>query len=176
MKAGREFDATIAVKLMGLKAIEPENIPYYSTDIYDAHKVIERIKQKGWYCNVGSRISSDGNLFYRTKFYQHGRECERFAPTVPMAICLSAMAVFKDEYFEYVDVLEKTEDGTPIEIVPGSSTGLARIDSDEEVASILEKVIHGEPIENRDWLTMAKNILDVLEQQGYIVVRKPPSF
>lgn len=176
MKAGRELDATIAVKLMGLKAVEPENIPHYSTNIFDAHKVIMRIQQKGWFCNVGSRIGNDGNLFYRAKFYQNGRECERFAPDIPMAICSSAMAVFKDEYFEYVDVLEKTDDGTPIEIVPGTNTGLSRIDSDEEIASILQSVIQSEPSQNSDWLKMAKNILDVLEQRGYIVVRKPPSF
>ena len=75
MKAGREFDATIAVKIMGLKTVEPENIPNYSMDIFSAHKIIIRLQQKGWFCNVGSRIGSDGSLFYRAKFYQNGREC-----------------------------------------------------------------------------------------------------
>ena len=174
MRAGREFDATVASRVMGLKAIEPENIPNYSTDIFAAYKLIMKLQQNGWYCNVGSRIGSEGTLFYRTRFYQQGKECERFASTVPLAICAAALAIAKDEYFEYVDILEKKQDETPIEIVPGVPSGLSSIDSDEKIIEILKNVLANEIARNQDSLSLAKNILDVLAKNNYTIIRTSP--
>lgn len=174
MRAGRELDATVAIKIMGLKAIEPDQIPRYSTDIFTAHKIIIKLQQLGWYCTVSSRIGSDGTLFYRSRFFQHGRECERFADTIPMAICSAALSVIQDEYFEYIDVLKEVDDDTPIEIIPGSTTAFARIEADDDIASVIENVIHGKNISSQNWMLLANNLIDSLRQHGYIIVKKPP--
>lgn len=177
MKAGRAMDSMIASKIMGLKAIEPDQIPQYSTDIYAAHKIITKLQQQGWYCNVGSRIGNDGNLFYCARFYQHGRECERYAPTIPLAICSAAEAIIQEEYFEYIDILEKASDEVPIEIIPGKTTGFSSIDTGEEVANIIKSIMEGTGniSSSQDWISLAKIIIDKLSKNGYIIIKKPPS-
>lgn len=173
MKAGRELDATIALKIMGIKAIEPDQVPRYSTDIFVAYNIIKKLQQLGWLCNVGSRIGSDGELFYRARFFQHGRECERFSNTIPMAICSSALAVIQDEYFEYVDVLKEVDDDTPIDIIPGSSTGFAKIEADDDIAATIQKAIRGNDLSEQNWLTLTKNMIESLRKNGYIIIKKP---
>ena len=176
MKAGRAMDSMIASKIMGLKAIEPDQIPQYSTDIYAAHKIITKLQQQGWFCNVGSRIGNDGNLFYCARFYQTGRECERYSPTIPLAICSAAEAVTQEEYFEYIDILEKENGEIPIEIVPGKRTGFSSIDTEDEVANIVKEVLEDvNNLADHDWLTMSKNILDKLNKNGYVIIKKPPT-
>lgn len=174
MKEGRELDAIIAVKIMGLKAIEPENIPHYSTDIFAAYKIISKLLRDGWFCKVSSRISKDGSLFYKANFHQHGRECERFATTIPMAVCTSAMAVVKDEYFEYTDVLNNVTDDQPIEIVPGTSESPAvMVDDDTEIIIFLKEIIEKNLTNCKDGEELAKIILDGLIENNYTIVRKP---
>lgn len=177
MKAGRAMDSMIATKVMGLKAIEPDQIPQYSTDIFAAHKIITKLQQQGWFCNVGSRIGNDGNLFYCARFYQHGRECERYAPTIPLAICSAAESVVQEEYFEYIDILEKPTDEVPIKIIPGKTTGFSSIDTEEEVANIIKNSVeeNNNLINSHDWLILAKNIIDKLSKSGYIIIKKPPN-
>ena len=177
MKAGRELDATIALTVMGMKSIEPENIPHYSTNIYDAYDILKKMQQLGWFCNVGSRIGDDGSLFYKVKFYQHGRECERFSVSIPMSICIAAISVIKNEYFEYVDVLKETQDDHPIEIIPGAVAGwpFPKAEYTEDVTDILKKLLNdiNGPTDEHDILIT--NILDELDKCGYMVVRKPPT-
>ena len=44
--------------------------------------------------------------------------------------------------------------------------GLSRIDVGEDERAILKKVMENEPSPIGDWLTKAKNVIDVLEQHG----------
>ena len=175
MKEGRELDAIIAVKIMGLKAIEPANIPHYSTNIFDAYTIISRLLRSGWFCKVSSRISDDGSLFYKANFHQHGRECERFATTIPMAICTSAMAVIKNEYFEYTDLLSNEEsDDQPIEISSETSAPAPLIAYDDvEATKLLKEILSKNTTQSPNVDEITKIILDGLMEKNYIIIRKP---
>lgn len=165
MRPGRALDAKIAIKIMGLKSIEPEGIPYYSTEIYDAHKVIGKLQLNGWLCNISSKITDDGNLHYRAKFYQEGRECEKIAKSIPMAICISALSIVNDEYYEYIDILKK-RDSSPIEIIGKNENSYSIIGlEDKDLISIIDEVI------KENTANTAENVVDILRERGYIILK-----
>jgi len=131
-----------------------------------------------FFIHISSFLCVKATIRLNYLIYQTGRECERYAPTIPLAICSAAEAVTQEEYFEYIDILEKEKENgeIPIEIVPGKSTGFSSIDTGDEVANIVKEVL--EDVNNmadRDWLTMSKNILDKLNKNGYIIIKKPPT-
>jgi len=173
MRVGRELDATIALTIMGLKAVEPEHIPKYSSDIFAAHKIISKLQTIGWFCNVGSRIGNDGSLFYRARFFQNGRECERFADTIPMALCTASLAVIKDEYFEYVDILKDNDDDSPIDIIPSATTGFSKIDADDDISDIVQQVMLKHSDVHPNWNVITKSLIDDLREKNYIIIKKP---
>ena len=99
MKAGRELDALIAEKVMGLEPVnalkewwwtdaqhkQEIRLPHHSTHIYDAFEVVEKIKNNDtenfeleWFAGQ-----------WRASFY--GLRWTR-AETAPLAICLAALA------------------------------------------------------------------------------------
>ena len=173
MKAGRALDSKIAIKIMGIKKLTPEKISYYSTDIYAAHKVISKMQINGWYCSVSSRIATDGNLFYRARFYQNGRECEQCANTIPLAVCMAALAVMKNEYFEYVDVLEKIKnDDTPIDIIGDSKDTFSKVELfDDVLLEIIKDALKDSKINDKNTENVATNIIDYLQKKGYTISR-----
>ncbi len=165
MRPGRALDTKIAIKIMGLKSIEPENIPHYSTEIYDAHKVIGKLQVDGWLCNVSSRISEEGNLYYRTKFYQEGRECEKIAKSIPMAVCIAALSIINNDYFEYIDVLKK-KDGSPIEILGEPKNAYTVVGlNDKHLIDTINMIIDKNPN------SIAENMIDILNERGYIILK-----
>lgn len=167
MKAGRPFDADVAIKIMNQHPQDIESIPHYSTDIYDAYKIINRFQTNNWSCHVNAKVMNDGNLMYKVRFLKQNLKCEQFAPTMPMAICMTAMSVIDGEYTEYVS--EENEDDLSIsKKMP--QIGVEKIDfSDETFLEVLEKTIKETGKED-----LAEKIVDILAKSGYLIVRKKP--
>lgn len=106
MEAGRELDALVAERVMGITKPEhfvPKNIwlPHYSTSIEHAWAVVEKIADKNilvgryydkWVC---SNVCSDvwGCYFDEPKRYEQMNDHNFFeqADTAPHAICLAAL-------------------------------------------------------------------------------------
>lgn len=130
MKAGKAFDSDIAITVMKLKIADPKKILKYSTDIYAAYEVISKLQREGWSFHIRSKITVTGVSIYRARFARDNQQSEQYSPSLPMSICLAAMAIANDEYFEYV---EEEEDDRPIEIVGvHDAPKFKRIDISEE--------------------------------------------
>jgi len=114
MKAGKALDSDIANKILKMKITDPSDIPKYSTNIYSAYEVISKMQNQGWSFHVKSKITPTGGLIYRSRFVRGNQHTEQHSPSLPMSICIAALAIVNDQYFEYVD---EEEDERPIEIV-----------------------------------------------------------
>jgi hypothetical protein len=108
MKPGRELDALIAEKVMGLSVIEPlrlyyrhptmvtNEIPDYSTDIAAAWQVVEKIKAQ---IKPGRKERRDFTVMFVdgewlvgwSLEFGGGMEGMSAAATAPHAICLAAL-------------------------------------------------------------------------------------
>lgn len=103
--AGRDLDIEVACTLwrctvvidhetgpamMGDGELEP--IPHYSTDITDAHLVIDLMKDAGW----SFRSKRDKKIGYIASFSKNDGTTYRFfrTDTLPLSICVAALAVF----------------------------------------------------------------------------------
>ncbi len=67
-------------------------VPKYSTDIDQAHKIVEYFQNKGWLFRV-QNVPVDNQ--FRACFFKNDSRAYRFvqADTMPMAICEAALAV-----------------------------------------------------------------------------------
>ena len=109
---------------------------------------------------------TDGNLVYKVRFHKQNMECQISALTMPLAICMAAMAVINGEYVEVVD---KEDDGLSID-KKMPQIGIEKIDfSDETFLELLEKTIKEADEEN-----LAEKIIDILSKNGYFIARKKP--
>lgn len=109
MKAGRELDALIAEKVMGLIAYKVQLVappprvrtidelqrvgsplPHYSADIAAAWEVVEKADLWSLYGSIG-----DGP--YRACIQFEDREGLMTADTAPLAICLAALKAVSQE-------------------------------------------------------------------------------
>lgn len=106
LKPGRELDVRIATEVMGLQDVElrdhgmavPDfsylveetgyfrDVPFYSTDIAAAWKVIEELSRKGWHIGLST---ATGTGWYVTLKSDEARIVE-FSESAPHAICLAA--------------------------------------------------------------------------------------
>jgi hypothetical protein len=113
MKAGRDLDALVAEKVMGLEPKQPDNVGYrrdtwvYAINDYDdngpvyvvdcpefsedtsaAWSVLERMRELGWYASLETGRGQDKCTLTRL-----GGDSERLATgeTLPLAICLAAL-------------------------------------------------------------------------------------
>lgn len=120
MQAGRELDALVAEKVMGLKVRKEKvpnghghpaahydlvdfwygknedigHLPHYSTDISAAWKVMEKLKtlvKSPGYVDVGTNNDKDGWSCELVRRSGEGGQPAIFAPTAPLAICLTAL-------------------------------------------------------------------------------------
>ena len=114
MRAGRALDSDIDKKIMHSIITDPSDIPHYSTNTYAAYEVISKMQHQGWSFHIRSKITQVGGLLYRARFVRGNQHTEQYSPSLPMSICLAALAIANDQYFEYVD---EEEDERPIEIV-----------------------------------------------------------
>ena len=112
MKAGRELDALIAEKVMGLSvhkrripsilddfyyikhhlsALEDCLVPHYSTKIADAWLVVEEMQAEGWFGSVN--ITSWKTMPWNVRFWSEHNEKKGYysTDTAPLAICLAAL-------------------------------------------------------------------------------------
>lgn len=111
---GRELDAEIAVKVMGLVpcdawrwqyipgAVAQLSVggpPCYSTDIAAAWLVVEKLKKYGRVLQLTQITARDRPWWWEAEFYCVAAEGEEpkedslgSAPTAPHAICLAALA------------------------------------------------------------------------------------
>ena len=112
MNAGRELDALIAEKVMGLAGVRDGKswlygdnwtyhkkgvlclVPHYSTQIADAWQVVEKMKEHGADEHNGITIMYDENRWY-VEFPLPSWEYAE-APTAPLAICLAALKAVGD--------------------------------------------------------------------------------
>lgn len=167
MKPGKPLDTDVAIKIMDQHPQDIKNIPHYSTDIYEAYKIISRFQTNNWSCFVNSKIMSDGNLLYGVRFRKQNLECEKIAQTMPMAICMAAMAIIDGEYIEFVGK-ENQDDLSISDKVP--QIGVEKIDFlDETFLEILEKTIK----DNSEKVLIEK-FIDILSKNNYFIVRKKP--
>lgn len=120
MKAGLSLDAEISKKIMHQSNLKSKDIPRYTTNIYAAYEVISNMQHQGWSFHIKSKITQVGSLLYHAKFVRNNQHTEQYSPSLPMAICLSALAIANNQYFEYVDKKEKEDDEQSIEIVGAS--------------------------------------------------------
>lgn len=98
MKAGRELDALVADKIMGLKVYGQfhENdrgvrihVPRYSTNIEDAWKVVEKMENTHRF-SLHRTVKENG---WQVIFWDIETDAHRslVAETAPLAICLAAL-------------------------------------------------------------------------------------
>jgi hypothetical protein len=112
MQPGRELDALIATKVMGITIpswlevpaglqtmTSREVVPPYSTDLSDAWHIIERLHELGWHYEVGQCVNSArhyasfGSGFYSTIDNCFETEFTAASDTPAHAICLAALEV-----------------------------------------------------------------------------------
>lgn len=151
MKSTQALDSEIEMKIMGRKITDPTNIPKFSSDIYAAHSVINALQMQGWSCRVRSQINHMGQLSYKSHFSKGKKlQSEMLAPTIPLAVCLSALAIVNEQYVEFVDKIE--DDSAPIEIAePLSELGLEEIDiQDEPIIDLLTHAINERDLPFKD--------------------------
>ena len=111
MRAGRELDALVAEKVMGMVDNRPSgrsgemwgimdwyapgepvwvgDFPLYSTDISAAWEVVEKMREKGFYLDTNNR-QPEG---YWCEFADEGYEVggQAFGESEPHAICLASL-------------------------------------------------------------------------------------
>lgn len=166
-KAGRALDTDIAIKVMDERPLDITNIPHYSTDIFEAYKIISHFQTNNWNCNIKSKILTDGTLMYRVRFHKQKIVCEKVAPTIPIAICMVAIAIMDGQYIEYGDGEEDDDLHIPQKM---PQIGVQKIDfTDETLLEILEKTIKEYDKEN-----LSEKIVDILSKNGYFIVRQSP--
>ena len=68
-------------------------VPAFSTDIDEAHKVVEYFQSKGWTFRVRNLVEED---MFQACFFKEDNRKYRFvkAETMPLAICEAAMSAF----------------------------------------------------------------------------------
>jgi len=188
MKSGYPLDLEIAKKVMKLKITDKVDIPPYSTNTVRSHDVISVMQKQGWSFHVRSKITQNGSLLYRARFVLGNKQTEKYAPTLPFAICLAALMVVDNQYFEYV---EDEEDERPIEIV-GNSTAepiLKNIDiSEEPLEELLARQLIDFKLPSENGLTfgdiltegdlrklpsaLLKFFVDILDENNYCISKK----
>lgn len=166
MKAGRALDTDIAIKIMNQHPVDITKILHYSTDIYDAYKIVYRFQINNWNCSVNSKIGADGNLLYKVLFHKRNIRCEKSALTIAMAICLTAMAVIDGKYVEYEnDTINSGEVNISKKIL---KTNIEKIEYTEEIVlDILKNIIK----EHTDKKNLPKKIIDILMKNGYSITK-----
>ena len=202
MKSSQSLDTDIALKIMGQKTDDPAKIPKFSSDIYAAHSVINALQMQGWSCRVRSQINHLGQLSYKAHFNKGKKlHSETIALTIPLAVCLSALAIINKQYVEFVD--DHEDDSAPLEIAePLSELGLEEINiEDEPIVDLLAhamkerdlpfkdkegnrqtferlffKLVIGGFMNRDDQGIIAKTIsgffLDILKKNSYLIVKK----
>jgi hypothetical protein len=110
MEPGRELDALIAAKVLGIVSLVPATyrlvggpwvvsdlIPYYSTDIKDAWEVMEWLWEKDEQYLIWPD-GLDGEEGYSVALLERGEDTDysvAWAKTAPHAICLAALKVIE---------------------------------------------------------------------------------
>ncbi len=105
LKAGRQLDALVAVKVMGFE-MSPEDLvklelpdqallaggcPAYSTDISAAWEIVEKLDQR--VTVIKTRVLNDERYRVELRGPAHRFEFCEVAPAAPLAICLVALRV-----------------------------------------------------------------------------------
>jgi len=105
--AGRELDANVARKVMGIECfthihedgrvdwIEEHGdgpVARYSTDIAAAWQVVEKMRERGWFLNLHEEgaLSQQWVCVFDDDAFDSG---EFLAPTAPLAICRAALGL-----------------------------------------------------------------------------------
>ncbi len=112
MKAGRELDALVAEKVMGIElTITSQGHPYfrdgtllrvpiahYSTDIAAAWQVVEKMRDLGYWCQMRNEFEAHDGPDCWAGFTPHSTTGWNGRPdhwtqaeTLPLAICLAAL-------------------------------------------------------------------------------------
>lgn len=83
----RELDVTVGYHIMDIVA-PPWVYPLYSTDLFQSHQVIEKMKSKGWTFRLVA-FPAGGYSAWFEKHLQRIHNAE--AETEPLAICKAAL-------------------------------------------------------------------------------------
>ena len=117
MQPGKALDSKIFLKITNQKIDDPYAIPDYSTNEFHSYAVISKLQNMGWSCNLKSHIAVDGSLSYKVAFHKDNKQTSYRYSTIPMAVCMAAMSVFDNQYFEYVETENKPNDEIGAEII-----------------------------------------------------------
>jgi hypothetical protein len=108
MKAGRELDALVAEKVMGLEPCQchtgtgdldeicglcfTDTLKHYSTDIAAAWQVVKKLYDDGWEWELREEILSSEAIAIKSKARYGKTEAGRWlSSTMPHAICVAAL-------------------------------------------------------------------------------------
>ena len=177
MRPGRALDVEVYSKIMNQhKIADSSKIPHYSTDIYDAYKVLNKLQTMGWSCHIGSRITANGTLLYRARVEKGLMHCERLEASVPMAICSTAMAIINDQYVEFVTDMNTEQDENLIQMPNlGDVIRLKKVGiENEQITDLVAAALMTSQQTGADLDSLSKEIIDILTENGYFIYKKEP--
>lgn len=165
MRQGRALDSDIALLLHGKRPAKPENIPFYSSNLYDAYKVVNALQTKGWHFNIKSNIEASGTLIYHIKFSQGNMFSEIHHSNIALAICNCAVKIANGETEQWEDP-NRTYGISEISQILESNLDNFPLPSDSELKF---SDILGEENAKKLPREMASFILDILESNNLVI-------
>lgn len=111
MEAGRELDALVAEKVMGMDVDKARHarfrfengiklylpVPAYSTDTAAAMNVLGRMRADGWFFSLNDRNGEESKPFwaeFASENFERGGQA--WEATLPHAICLAALKAIEE--------------------------------------------------------------------------------
>lgn len=160
----RQFDAEIAVKVMGEQPRNPKDVPYYSTDVFDAYKIIKKFQKNSWNVSANHVLLHEGDTNFYVKFRKDNVECEESSSSLSMAICLAALALTEGKYTEIGNSMN-SDDFIGISAMPVDVEQIAI--SDETILTTVKDALK----RNKDNDNAAEMLLDILAKKGYYIFK-----
>jgi hypothetical protein len=151
---------------MNLSGVDRSSVLPYTSSIDAAYTILTKLQYQGWICNIRSKINDNGDLFYSVKISKNGLCVERFAPTVPLAICSTAISVLKAQYDK--NIRDKS-DGDSIQIAEKMAPTYLEID-DSKIMAIIKSSLPNLDSSLFDADGIATNIIDKLHAESFIII------
>jgi hypothetical protein len=165
MRQGRALDADIAMLVLGKRPAKPENIPYYSSDLYDGYKVVNALQSKGWHFNIKSEISTTGVMSYTIRFSQGVNFVEMQHAVIPLAICNCAIKIANGEIQEWQDP-NRTFGVADVQKILAANMDRFSLPSENDI-SIVDMI--GEDNNQKVPAELAKFLMGALEANGLVI-------
>ena len=110
MKTGRALDMDLWVAMGNKKNIRnPNNIPHYTSNLYEAYLVVHNLEKKGWSFSTFTENQEDGKLLYRCTFKHGDLYTEFTSPSLSEAIGQSGYQALTGNHQQYESPDEKLQ-------------------------------------------------------------------